>query len=516
MRLKSDLLYLVLSCLALLALTVPIAFYTYPAYDEGWLMSKAYNFLHHGKMAFSGMGHYLNFDSHTFTEMPLRSVITSLFFFLFGTGILQARLVSIIMSGMVLLLTYSISKEAFGRRTAFVTVFLLFFLRIGILNDTSGIALLDMATSARYDIDQAFWALLSILFFMKGNKNGKTSAFVLSGCFAGLAVLSHLYAFVLPFTYLVFLVLSKKPKAGPLASVFGTFLFTLSPWLVWVLAHFDDYKNQMTWYFDRGNYLSADFYLQNIKNEINRYTTPLAEGGSSMKYLLLPGLLISVFYLLREYARNKSAEYSKLFAILLISTLVLFLFFENIKLPLYFSLAFPFLTLSIAAMLVKLYELPGIPVGKIGVIGLLLFVLWDGIHGIGLKYEKTFEKENAAYTAYFLHSHIPKNTRVLTFAHFWSSLKENAPADFVRVGFEFRRNKSAGISDTTNLQNIMHEINPDYLVIFGGFDNWMRFFSRPYYDSFSKAWEQQLKTNFQPLANRYSNIYGDVIIYKRR
>jgi 4-amino-4-deoxy-L-arabinose transferase-like glycosyltransferase len=515
MRITAGLLFLILSCLTLLALAFPLAIHTYPAYDEGWLMSKAYNFLHHGKMAFTGMGHYLNFDSHTFTEMPLRSVITSLFFFLFGTGILQARIVSIVMSGAILLLSYKLSRELFDKTTAAVTVFLLLFLRLGLMNDVSGIALLDMAPSARYDIDQALWALLSVLFFIKGNKNENSSPYILAGFFAALAVLSHLYACVLPFSYLLFFLFSAKPSSKAMASVFLAFLLTLSPYLVWVLAHFEDYKNQMTWYFDRGNYLSADYYLQNIKTEINRYTTPLAEGGSYMKYLLLPALLFAVFFLLKEYRKNKPSGALKLLAILLISTAVLFLFFENIKLPLYFSLAFPFLTLSMAAILVKTYELPGL-VRKTGVAVLLVYILWDGIHGIGLKYEKTFEKENAALTAEFLHQHIPKNASVITFSHFWPALRENEPLDFVRVGFEFRRNKMTGINDSTNLQNILDEIHPDYLVIFGGFDDWMRFFSRPYYDSFSKAWEQQLKSNFQPVANRYSNIYGEVVIYRTR
>jgi hypothetical protein len=99
-----------------------------------------------------------------------------------------------------------------------------------------------------------------------------------------------------------------------------------------------------------------------------------------------------VFYLLREFRKHKTAPHLKLFAILLISTMVLFLLFENIKLPLYLSVVFPFLALSIAAILVKLYRLP-LPAGKISVGCFLLFILWDGIHGMGLKYEKTFDKK---------------------------------------------------------------------------------------------------------------------------
>jgi hypothetical protein len=56
-----------------------------------------------------------------------------------------------------------------------------------------------------------------------------------------------------------------------------------------VLAHFTDYKNQMTWYFDRGNYLSAGFYCRISKLKSTGNTTPLASGGSYLKYLLLPG-----------------------------------------------------------------------------------------------------------------------------------------------------------------------------------------------------------------------------------
>ena len=516
MRLKSEVLFLIFSCVALLALALPIASYTYPAYDEGWLMSKAYQFLHHGKMAFTGMGNYLNFDSHTFTEMPLRSLVTSLFFFLFGTGILQARLVSVLMAMSILLLSYQVSKDAFGKTTAIVTVFLLFFLRLSIFNEFSGMPLLDLAASARYDIDQALWILLSIKFFIHGYKNQKASTLAFSGFFAGLAVLSHLYALVLPFTYLLFFISEKKPFRKPAVSVFIAFAITLLPYFIWVVAHFEDYKNQMTWYYDRGNYLSSSFYLVNIQTEIHRYFSRLSEGGSFIKYLVLPGIVLSATYLFREYRHNKSAVNLKLMAHLLVSTPLLFLFFESTKMPIYLSSVFPFLVMSLAAILVSLYQHAGSRIWKYGVGLFLLFILADGIRGITLKFQKTFEKENATLTVDFLHQHIHDKATVLTFSHFWPALRENSPVDFARVGFEFRRSKMTGVSDSTNLQNILDEINPEYLVFFGGFEDWMRFFSRPYYDSFSKAWEYQVKTKFEPVASRYSNIYGEVFIYKNK
>jgi hypothetical protein len=99
------------------------------------------------------------------------------------------------MSLLVLLLSYKLCRDVFDKTTAAVAVFLLLFLRSGLMNDVSGIALLDMALSARYDIDQALWALWSVLFFLKGSKDDRTSSFILAGFFAALAVLSHLYAF---------------------------------------------------------------------------------------------------------------------------------------------------------------------------------------------------------------------------------------------------------------------------------------------------------------------------------
>jgi 4-amino-4-deoxy-L-arabinose transferase-like glycosyltransferase len=260
--------------------------------DEPATISPATKLVLHGAFGTDLFTGFYRAEQHWFQIMPLFSLLIAGSFKLFGIGMVQARLTSVSIGLITLVLTYVVGRALVGPFPAAVASVLLVTWRItlwrGVLG--SGIPLLDLSRIARYDAAVAPFVLLAIGVFVGGLERDSRWRLLLAGALVGLATLCHAYgAFWL--VALLLLVLWRDGPAGfrridPYIVIAG-FLLAVAPWLAYVAQDPAGYLGQMSIYFrPRFQLLSPHFYLSNLLNEPRSYSLGFQSSGLRLGSLL--------------------------------------------------------------------------------------------------------------------------------------------------------------------------------------------------------------------------------------
>lgn len=149
--------------------------------DEALFTNPAFTLVTQGFLGTAIMPAFYNIAHFTYWQMPAYLILLAISFKLFGFGIIQARMVSVILGLFTVLFTYLLGKELYSEKIGLLSALIL------VVNPLFFL----IARQARMDIAMVCFALIALYFLVIALKSGKYDYYFGSGFFAMLSVLSH-------------------------------------------------------------------------------------------------------------------------------------------------------------------------------------------------------------------------------------------------------------------------------------------------------------------------------------
>jgi 4-amino-4-deoxy-L-arabinose transferase-like glycosyltransferase len=247
--------------------------------DEPWQASTAYKLMTSGVFGSDLFAGFYNMDQRYYGFMPLHPLLLAGFFRVLGPGLVQARLETVTLSLLTLLLTFTLGTRLFSAWVGAIAVVLLVLVRWTGLTylQLTGIPLVDFARIARYDPFVPVLGLAALHIYLSARWSARWWLYAIAGFLAGLAGLAHLYGlFWLPIL-IVLALWDSRPKAASWL-VLGSLLPWL-PYVAYVLADVPDWRGQTQIYQSRFELFNARWYLDNLVQEYHRYGPGLGPFG---------------------------------------------------------------------------------------------------------------------------------------------------------------------------------------------------------------------------------------------
>ncbi len=164
--------------------------------DEPWILSPGYKLFTRGIYGSDLFAGFNGMEFIYFEFMPLMSVLQGVSAVLFGVGVMQMRIIPVMLGAITLVLSFALARRIANTTTAVMTMFLLLFWQWAVSGTRlfgSGIPLIDLARIARYDILVAPLGLSALLMWMHARRTHAWRDYFLSGLLAGFAGMAHLY-----------------------------------------------------------------------------------------------------------------------------------------------------------------------------------------------------------------------------------------------------------------------------------------------------------------------------------
>jgi 4-amino-4-deoxy-L-arabinose transferase-like glycosyltransferase len=231
----------------------------------------------YGNELYSG---FYEAEIRNYEYQPLYPLLVAGSFALFGVGIWQARVVSVIFGALTILFTYALGRKVLDRNAGLIAAVVIAILPIAVPGKIAGhlypgpIPLLDLARVIRYDIAVPVGVLAASLAFLGAVPGRDPFRFLAAGALVGAATLAHVYgAFILP-VFLAVLILKRWPIRQLVRTMIllliGFFVINL-PWLIYIGQDVGNFQGQMLRHQARLGYGDLSFYLDNLLREPWRY-----------------------------------------------------------------------------------------------------------------------------------------------------------------------------------------------------------------------------------------------------
>jgi 4-amino-4-deoxy-L-arabinose transferase-like glycosyltransferase len=340
--------------------------------DEAWVMSASYKLAREGVFGSDMFRGFFHADTRYYFNMPLHHFVVAAAFKLLGAGVLQARLVGVAYGLATIVLTYLFARRLYGGWTAVLALGLLLFLRLNMGFDT-GLPLQELAANVRYDLAPVPFMLAGFLLLLRPPSAWRAAA---AGVLFGIATLMQFYgAFAVPVA-VAFLALDSGPLRQRLrrtAVLAGAAVLVLLPYGAFALAHFDDFRGQVSTVGQRDDFLDPRFYLDNLAHEPDRFLRPLGfkevprgedprtvsprllsaremlTRRPSAKVAVLVGLPLAAGFAAWR-ARRRQSRGDRLLALALAGLCLQYALFDSLKLYIYWVPVVPLLCTGIAGV----------------------------------------------------------------------------------------------------------------------------------------------------------------------
>jgi len=233
-------------------------------------------------------------EKHYYVFMPMYPIAVALSFKVFGLGVAQARLVSVLSGLATVWLTYRLGKRLFDPAVGHAAAAALCFTRLAIDPHRTGITLLDLSRMIRFDVMVPALVLGACLCFVHGQTTGSRGAMFASGLLVGFATLAHVWgAFVLPL-FVGVAIWHNRWRAQAwlqLAALGAGVGLALLPWVLYIAQAPGDFSGQMLRHQGRFDILNPGWYWTNLLHEHWRFARWV--GGRFRQPILWPrpGLL---------------------------------------------------------------------------------------------------------------------------------------------------------------------------------------------------------------------------------
>jgi 4-amino-4-deoxy-L-arabinose transferase-like glycosyltransferase len=293
--------------LVLIAATVPqLARYPPVSSDEGWILSASSKLAIEGVYGSDLYAGVFNAENHYFIALPGQHVLQAVAFRLLGVGIVQARLLSVLAGVVLLWTTGGLAWRWYGVTVAVLSGILLVFWRSQLIALRGGIPLLAVARSARYDLSAVAWMWLTMFFLYAHLEQPTQLRAVAVGFCAGAATLTQFFgAFVVPIVAVAWIYQRREqvltdPHTYCMAA---SFLLLTGAYVLYVRAHWEDALGQLSYTKPgRAAFSDLSFWLDNLRRETHRYSSPWQQPGHG-KWLLVatgPAVAHLIYRLVQE------------------------------------------------------------------------------------------------------------------------------------------------------------------------------------------------------------------------
>jgi 4-amino-4-deoxy-L-arabinose transferase-like glycosyltransferase len=404
--------------------------------------------------------------------MPLYPVLLAGVFELFGTGLVQARGLSVACGLLTLVLTHRLGRAVAGPVAGAAAAATLCVVRLAIEPQGSGIPLSGFARIVRFDILVPVAVLAACLLFLRAAERGSGPLFVVAGALVGLAVLGHVWGGLLLPVLLGLLAWRLGMRgARPGALLLAGFLLALVPWIAFVLQDPESFVGQMRRHQGRFELLSLRWYLGNLLHEHWRYAPWV--GGAFRDPVLWPrpglwlfaiGACAGNAALLSRVRRDASLGHALLLVAPPVMAVLMGLLVNQKRYP-YTLLVLPFLSLQVGVGLSRIgsrgVQLPGVR-WALGAL-CLASVLESGAAAT-----RTVARARAA-TPYALATRavtavVPTGSRVLIPHPLWMALRDREARSLVLVHFlADARLHPGGVA--LPMDDALRRAAPDYVVL---------------------------------------------------
>src|SRR5579859_157950 len=318
--------------------------------DEPWQASVAYKFATHGVFGSDLFAGFAGMDQHYYGFMPLHPLLLAADFKLLGVGLAQARLETVLLTALTLVLTFALATRLFNPAVGALAVAILVLVRWTGLTyvQLTGIPLVDFARIARYDPLVPVLGLAALHVYLTAHARNSGWLYISAGLLAGAAGLAHVYGlFWVPSLMLLALADGRRANAAHIAA--GALVAWL-PYAAYVLTDIPDWRAQTAIYASRFELLNPAWYLNNLLQEFHRYGPGLGPFGPEwltrvgfwFVLVALPGSAIT----LARHARNCHAARAIVIPALLMP--LLFALFITLKLVNYTLIELPLFAVAIA------------------------------------------------------------------------------------------------------------------------------------------------------------------------
>jgi 4-amino-4-deoxy-L-arabinose transferase-like glycosyltransferase len=401
--------------------------------DEAWIAEPGLQFWRHGVFGSQLHAGFFGTERHFFLHPPLFSLITGGTLWIFGIGIVQMRLVSLLMAALAGAFTYQLGRTLLSPRHGLLATLILTWCRTGPYQweaRPSGIILADFGRYARYDIAVPFFGMIGVLLILPWllRPTRARMRFVLAGVCAGLATACHPLGLICIATLCVLCVVATRARGeriatatAPLGWMLVGFGVTLLPMILFVYAGWQDALGQQRLAEARWHLDSPWFYISNVLREWRRYISV----GRGLQFLI-PGAWLLVICsvsgaIALVWGSRRDDLPWRLIRAALITGFVLLTIFEREKFFVYLAALWPWIALTIAIGLIAAMQSSSRLV-RIGATALLVLACVDGVREEVRLARLAASRTPFAEMSARLATQIPREARVLALPTWWFGL----------------------------------------------------------------------------------------------
>jgi hypothetical protein len=309
--------------------------------DEVELMAVGYKLATQGILGSDMYAGFFGGDQHHFETLPLQHVLDAVCFRVFGSGVLQARGVSLLAGISIVWTAGWLAYRWYGLGTALLCEVLLVAWPSNLTAASNGMPLLGVSRTARYDVLAVATVWLAILLVDATLRRRSAPLALAAGACCGLATLSQFFgSFVLVFGMAVWV--WSRAGIGLVAAWLAGVALVIAPYAVFAARYAADLRGQLSVFGNRGDFLRPGFYVENALSEWTRYAHLVPTSLST--WLLALGAVGAVVGL----AWRKGTGDRLLLLSLATFTAALTLL-DQTKVPLYSILVWPSICLVVAA-----------------------------------------------------------------------------------------------------------------------------------------------------------------------
>lgn len=454
--------------------------------DEGWIISASAKLAETGVFGSGLFRSFYGADHHYYFNLPLHHLLLAGVFKVFGTGVLQARLVSVFFGVAALALTYALGRRVGGPMAGIVSAALLVLLRLN-LAPFSGLTLTDLGATVRYDLIAVPFGLGAVLVLLGSSPAGvidpgRPNAYRIAGAaglLLGLGCLTQFLAafLVLPLAvYLLTLGGAPRRRFAVVAVFTVALLLPFIPYRVYIGEHWQDFRGQARSVEQRTDFLSPPFYWRQLRDEPARYqlSTGLNEQPASLGDALsrpsarLAILLVGPAALIYTLVRGRRDAGHRLIGLVFVMVLVQIALFESTKRFVYWVIAVPFLCVAIADFVVALWRWrPPQPArmwaARAAVVAVLGLFAVEGLAVAAKDVRDAGKAPSYAELGRRLEGALPADATLLGDNRLWPALRGRDLRSLLLLFYH--TNPRISRERTTDVFGAMERIEADYILI---------------------------------------------------
>ncbi|MGH9173816.1 MAG: ArnT family glycosyltransferase, partial [Vicinamibacterales bacterium] len=344
-----------------IAATIPnLARYPHLSGDDSWVMSASHKLATTGVFGSDLYAGFHGADVRYFIALPVYHALQALSFVTFGSGIAQARGVTVASAVVVLWAATWLSLRWHGPRAAILSGLLLLFWRVDLVEIAPGLPMLAVGRTGRYDMTAVALLWLTVVCldatFRRAPERSRWTA-SLTGLCAGLATLTQFFgAFSVLIVASPLLWRAGRRRLIGQAGVWiaAGFALVVLPYAAFVVRHWSDFVGQSALKAGRGDFDRPSFYVDNLGDEAERYqrliTSPAGVGG----WLFIAAFVPALGWLIWR-CRRRTDFGDRLLLAALIAPAVALAFVDDTNVGLYTIVLWPGCCLAVAIALVSAF-----------------------------------------------------------------------------------------------------------------------------------------------------------------